>query len=388
MGLHIILIAEGEHTLVDRDMVGVTLTINDTDTSKNEILHILSPYNIKAVIGTDDSTITLAATIAHALGLPHNHPQATTLTQRKDLARQCLNKVAVNVPHFKRINLHQDLAGQIDGLDYPIVLKPLSMSGSRGVIRVNNNQECIAACNRIAAIIADLETPEERAFLLAEDFVPGSEVAVEAILDQGCLSFLAIFDKPEPLDGPYFEETYYITPAKITPEQTTNIQSAIETACQAYGLRHGPIHAEIRINDKGVWIIEIAARTIGGLCARLFEMGTGQSLEEVVLLHALGKYKAATNPKSSLGVLMIPIPEAGVLRRVEGILNAQHVRYVEEVVISVREGYQLTPLPEGDSYLGFIFAKGPSTELVEQALRQAHSKLNIVVAPLWKAVAS
>ncbi|MGR9106944.1 MAG: ATP-grasp domain-containing protein, partial [Gammaproteobacteria bacterium] len=195
---------------------------------------------------------------------------------------------------------------------------------------------------------------------------------------------LAIFDKPDPLDGPYFEETYYICPSRLAEPLRDQVRRRVAEACRAYGLVNGPIHAECRINSEDIWILELAARTIGGLCSRLFRFGVGYSLEEVVLRHAIGLSAEAREMTQAAGVLMIPIPMAGVLRRVEGVTRASAVPYVVEVVIHLREGYELVPLPEGSSYLGFIFAIGPNAQEVEQALRDAHEQLNVVVAPIWK----
>ncbi|MDH5650085.1 MAG: ATP-grasp domain-containing protein, partial [Gammaproteobacteria bacterium] len=214
--------------------------------------------------------------------------------------------------------------------------------------------------------------------------ISGIEVAVEGMLTRGHLEILTIFDKPDPLNGPFFEETYYTSPTRLNEDTQTEIYNTVQAACQAYGLKEGPIHAECRVNDQGIWIIEVAARTIGGLCSRLFQLATGQDLEQVVLAHALGMAVPTCVIEGGSGVLMIPIPGAGILRRVEGTLKAQSTPFIEEVSIDLREGYELVPLPEGASYLGFIFSKAPNPELAEQALRQAHACLNVVIAPLWK----
>jgi len=237
----------------------------------------------------------------------------------------------------------------------------------------------------VQRIIAGLDRREEREAVLIESFIPGAEVAVEGLLRAGQLEVLAIFDKPDPLDGPYFEETYYVTPSRHPRAVQDAVAARVAEACAAYGLREGPVHAECRINERGVWVLEIAARTIGGLCGRLLRFGTGYGLEELVLQHALGRRVATRGADGAAGVLMIPIPQAGILRRVEGVLAASRVPHIEEVVIDVREGYELVPLPEGASYLGFIFARAPSAAEAEAALRAAHAELRIVVAPLWKA---
>jgi biotin carboxylase len=273
-------------------------------------------------------------------------------------------------------------------MHFPCVLKPVALAASRGVIRANNVDELTLAAARIQVLLAraGLREAEERETILVEEFIPGFEVAVEGMLTQGELEILTIFDKPDPLDGPYFEETYYITPSRLEAPVQRALRETISSACAAYGLREGPIHAECRINGEGVWILEVAARTIGGLCGRLLRSSTGLSLEELVLLHAVGERPEINSETGGAGVLMIPIPQAGILRRVEGVLAAGKVPYIEEVVIHVREGYELVPLPEGSSYLGFIFARAPSAAQAEAALRAAHACLRVVVMPLWKGV--
>jgi hypothetical protein len=195
---------------------------------------------------------------------------------------------------------------------------------------------------------------------------------------------LAIFDKPDPLEGPFFEETYYTTPSRRALVEQALIRQRLEAACHAYGLCEGPVHAELRLSEGDAWIMEVASRTIGGDCARLLRFGTGHGLEELVLAQAAGHPLPAVPEQGGAGVLMIPIPRHGILRRVEGVLAARRVRFIEDVEISRREGYELVPLPEGASYLGFIFARAPTPEQAEQALREAHGKLNIVVAPVMK----
>ncbi|MGW8229337.1 MAG: ATP-grasp domain-containing protein, partial [Gammaproteobacteria bacterium] len=226
--------------------------------------------------------------------------------------------------------------------------------------------------------------PDVARLLLVETFIPGAEVAVEGMLTAGKLRVLTVFDKPDPLDGPYFEETYYTTPSRHGPDVLDSLEQTVQAACTTYGLREGPVHAECRLNADGVWLLEVAARTIGGLCGRLLQFGTGYSLEELVLAQAMGKDLPIEIAQQGSGVLMIPIPKAGILKRVEGILAAQRIPYIESVEIQIREGHELVPLPEGSSYLGFIFARAPSAAQAEAALRAAHACLNIVVAPLWK----
>ena len=160
------------------------------------------------------------------------------------------------------------------------------------------------------------------------------------------------------------------------------IVACVTAACRALGLQEGPIHAEVRLDGSAAVILEVAARTIGGDCARLLQFGTGHGLEDLVIAHALGKSLPVEPQEGAAGGLMIPISTAGILRRVEGIGGARAVPFIEDIVISIREGYELVPLPEGGSYLGFIFAHAPTPEQAEAALRQAHEQLRVVVAPL------
>lgn len=337
-----------------------------------------------AVLATDDRTVELASRVAHALGLRHNPVESARISRRKDLARAALARAGVPLPAFRRLDLKEPLAPQIRGIRYPCVVKPLAFSASRGVIRADDAGELLAACERVRPLLQDVADRDEREHLLVEDYLPGFEVALEGMLDQGTLGVLALFDKPDPLEGPFFEETYYVTPSRLSPRLQGIIRRRVEEACRAYGLREGPVHAELRVGADDACILEVAARTIGGQCARLLGLGTGRSLESLVLAQAVRQSAVLQPAAEASGVLMIPIPRAGVLRRVEGVLAARKVPYVEDVEISIREGYELVPLPEGSSYLGFIFSQAPTPELAEAALRQAHACLNVVTAPVWK----
>lgn len=347
--------------------------------------HARQPF--RAVLPTDDTTTEIAAHLARAIGLPHNDAAAVSIARRKDHARARLHEHGVRAPAFRCIDLTQTLPPQAAEVTYPCVLKPLAMSASRGVIRANNAAEFVAACARISKILVrDAASEEERRFVLAENFIPGVEVALEGLLIQGTLTMLALFDKPDPLDGPFFEETYYITPSRHAPAIQDAIRRTVEAACRAYGLREGPVHAECRINENGAWILEVAPRTIGGLCGRLLRFGTGMNLEELVLAHALGLPIDLRQMDQSGGVLMIPVTTRGVLRRIEGTLAAEKIEFIEEVTIQMREGAELVPWPEGSAYLGFIFARAPTPQQAEAALRTAYACLTIITTPLWHGV--
>lgn len=385
LDVDLLVASEGRHSLAGLDAPGLQIDLNDVSATLKAIAIAGQDRPFAGVIGTDDNSIELAVHASIELKLPHNPLSAVRFARRKDLARAQLAAARVPVPRHWCIDLRQALAPQLKEVVYPCVAKPVAMSASRGVIRADDPEQLRQAITRIQNIAATESASEERSLLLVEEFIPGEEVAVEGLLSAGQLEVLAIFDKPEPLNGPYFEESYYITPSRHAAEIQSRIGACIAAACAAYGLREGPIHAECRFNEKGVWVLEVAARTIGGLCGRLLRFGTGYGLEELVLMHALSRRPDARETIGAAGVLMIPIPQSGILRRVEGLLTARQVPYIEEVIIDVREGYELVPLPEGASYLGFIFANAPTAQAAEAALRKAHACLNIVVAPLWKA---
>ncbi len=385
LGLEPVVASGGRHSVVAAYAQGLHLDLADEAAALAAIEAAARERPFAGVVATDDATTELAARAAARLGLPHNPPEAVRLARRKDLARARLAAAGVRVPQHRVLDPGCDAAAQAAALGFPAVVKPVALAGSRGVIRVDDEAALAAAVERVRAILAreDLLEPEARSRLLLERFIPGAEVAVEGMLDRGRLRLLAVFDKPDPLDGPFFEETYYVTPTRHPPEVVEALQALVESACAAYGLREGPVHAECRINAGGVWLIELAARTIGGLCARLLGAGTGHGLEELVLAWATGRRPVPAAPAGAAGVLMIPIPAAGVFKRVEGILEALRVPGIEDIDIQVREGHTLVPLPEGSSYLGFIFARGDDPAAVEAALREAHARLRIVVAPLW-----
>ena len=384
-GVGVLVASEGKFSLVGEIASGLHV-----DLSAPDALDILleasrvRPFN--GVVATDDSTVELGSCIAQALGLPHNEPQAARVSRYKDLSRQALADAGVPVPGFHVISLSADIADQCAGIRFPCVAKPLSLSGSRGVIRADNLEQLQSACVRIHDIITreGISDAWIRSHVLVEDYVSGPEVALEGLLYQGELEVLAIFDKPDPLEGPFFEETHYVTPSRHDPTLQQQIIQAVKAACAGMGLHEGAVHAEVRLAETGCVIIEVASRTIGGECARLLAFGAGHSLEDLVIAHAVGRPLAIESATGAAGVLMIPIRESGILRRIEGITAARAVPGIDDILISIRDGYELVPLPEGSSYLGFMFANAPTPERVEEALRTAHSKLKIAVAPLMR----
>jgi len=385
LGVDITVASAGEHSIISVINKGLHIDFSDQQQALADILAASVKTPFQAVLGTDDISVALAASVASALGLAHNPPESASIARRKDHARACLQAAGVAVPQFQRIELNESIPAQLESLSYPCVLKPLAMSGSRGVIRVDDSEAAQLAINRIMTILREVEVADEADAILAESFIEGREVAYEGLLSGGKLTTLALFDKPDPLNGPYFEETYYISPSRLPELLQQQIKQTVSDACQAYGLQQGPVHAECRIDkDNKVWVLEVAARTIGGECARLVELVTGQALEKIVLAQLLDITLPTIEFQGGAGVLMIPIPEAGILRRVEGISAARAVPGIKELLISVRDGHELVPLPEGSSYLGFIYAVADSAAQAELALREAHGLLKIVTAPIFK----
>ena len=363
-----------------------SLVINFTEPEKatEEIVAFAQTHPIDAIVGVDDDTTVLVSMASKALSLPHNSVGAARTTRSKYQMRKVLAAAGVPSPYFKLILINANPMTIANRINFPCVLKPLSLSASRGVIRANNSEEFVKAFRRIVSILSAPDVKARKDAIskqvLIEDFMPGVEVALEGILIQGRLKVLAIFDKPDPLDGPFFEETLYVTPSRLPIRIQEDIVSCTTQTAKALGLREGPIHAELRVNDDGVWIIEIAARSIGGLCARTLRFGTGISLEELIIRHALGMdVESLQREQQPAGVMMIPIPRAGVLREVRGKADAEQISGIEEVTISVPIGQKVLPLPEGASYLGFIFARGDTPENVEISLREAHHRLEFVI---------
>jgi len=328
----------------------------------------------QGVIAVGDRPLLLAALAAQKLGVPFHSPESIAKSQNKHLAREAFRAAGLLVPRYERRAI--EAANKVSG-PYPVVLKPLALSGSRGVIRANNDEEFRAAWARIAKLLESGEIRERREeadrFIQVETYIPGREFAVEGILREGQLQVLAIFDKPEPLEGPFFEETIYVTPSQESPETQARIVEAIERAVAAVGLSDGPLHGECRVNDSGVWVLEVAGRPIGGLCARALTFDGGKPLEEILLQAAPGEAPEARLDDGASGVMMIPVPGAGILERVDGIDQASRFA---EVMITAKEGERLVPLPEGNSYPGFLFARGTAPASVTAALRQAHGRLN------------
>jgi biotin carboxylase len=371
---------------------GRSLQVDFVDTARavDQIAVYAGRYPLAAIVGVDEGTTTIAALASDRLGLPHNPVATVAATADKHRFHQVLTKAGLAQPMIRLFSVDDNplvAARQINA--YPVVLKPLALSGSRGVIRADDAEGLARAFDRVRTILA--ETDEATGLraaphILVEDYLPGGEVALEGLLIGGRLHVLALFDKPDPMEGPTFEETILITPSRL-PEATQRlVVERTEMAIQALGLMDGPVHAELRLTEaQGPVPLEIAARSIGGLCARVLRFGAGVSLEELIIQHALGRHPASLQREATpVGVMMLPVPCAGRLQEVRGQAEARTVPAIVDLQITIAPGTYVRPLPEGDRYLGFLFAKAATADEVEAALRcaYAHLKLRIDTGPV------
>jgi biotin carboxylase len=362
--------------------VPLGLDFHNPEASVRTIIDAHREHPLAAILSVDDSASELAASACAALHLPHNSPQAAEAARDKLLMRTLMARGGAPCPHFRPFPLSEDAQRIAEQVSYPCVLKPLRLSGSRGVIRANNPRECIAAFVRLKRLLLSEGYAEGETSILVEDFIPGFEVALEGLLTDGQLRVLALFDKPDPLDGPFFEETLYITPSRLPERTRREIARCTSVASASLGLRSGPVHAELRVNERGPWMLELAGRSIGGLCSTVLEFGSGICLEELILRHAMGEdVSGVERGDQAAGVMMIPIPAAGVLKGIHGVEEARRVPLITGIEVTAKLHYPLVPLPEGASYLGFIFARGQTPALVEEALRQAHRLLHFEIRP-------
>lgn len=365
----------------------VPLHFEKPQDAAKEIVQRFASNPPDAILALGDRPTPTAAYAARALGIAGNAPEAVERCRSKLMQRETLRAAGLPVPEFLSFTLNESVENIVEQVKFPCVLKPLSLAASQGVIRADTEKQFRAALSRIQSLLQSPEIQVTREpgldRLLVEEYIPGREVAIEGLLDQGNLRILAIFDKPDPLEGPYFEETIYVTPSRLPSERQATLRDCAARAVHALGLTHGPVHAEFRINEQGPWILEIGARPIGGLCSRALRFGPQRiSLEELLLCHALGL--GGTNverePDAS-GVMMIPVPRSGIFERVEGLEEAGRVPNVTEIRITARLKDYVAAWPEGSSYLGFIFARAGTPDEVEAALRVAHAELFFEFSP-------
>ncbi|HKZ69018.1 MAG TPA: ATP-grasp domain-containing protein [Anaerolineales bacterium] len=387
----------------------------DVEKSARAIATYAESNPVGAILSADDSATVLAARASQRLGLRHNSPEAAEAARDKYTMRQFFERAGIPSPKFRLYSLNSDPEDVVDDLGtlintdetqinadrfdsinqrksasnprnqrsdpnsplaYPVVLKPRRLSGSRGVIRADDPIQFMAAYNRLRPILEKTGADD----FLVEEFIPGVEVALEGMLDNGVLKVLALFDKPDPLDGPYFEETIYVTPSRLPETTQQAIIDCAARAAAALGLRNGPVHAELRVNESGPVMVELAGRSIGGLCSRTLQFGTEMSLEELILRQTFGlEIESAQREGQAGGVMMIPIPRGGTFLGCDGVEEAKAVPGIESIEITAKVNYPILPLPEGESYLGFIFARGTTPEEVEAVLRESHRQLRFEI---------
>ena len=352
-----------------------------------EIAREMSGNPPQAILALGDRPTATAAYASQILGIRANSPEAVENCRNKARQRQTLAKAGVRVPNFVPFGISDEVSSILPRVKFPCVVKPTVLAASQGVIRANDAAELENAVARIRALLASPEIQVLRETgldeLLAESYVPGREVAIEGLLDEGRLRVLTIFDKPDPLEGPYFEETIYVTPSRLPAKTQRELEECAARSVAALGLVTGPVHAEFRVNEEGPWVLEVAPRPIGGLCSRALRFGAERiSLEELLVRHALGLGGSdAVREDDASGVMMIPVPRSGIFEGVDGVEDAEKVSGVDEIRITVRLRDYVAAWPDGASYLGFIFARGNSPAEVEASLRAAHAKMRFKFSP-------
>jgi hypothetical protein len=390
LGVQLVYVTDRCHQLEDPwGDRAIAVHFENPEVATYTVMEAVRGENVDGILALGDRPAAAAAYAARGLGLRYNHPAAVEACRNKLRMREVFRDTGLRVPWFRDLPINPAPEPALLGIQFPCVLKPLSLSASQGVVRANNREEFLAAAARIRRL---LESPEIRSTrepnldrIIVEGYIPGREVAVEGLLTDGNLRVLAIFDKPDPLEGPYFEESIYVTPSRHPESEQRAIEQCARDAARALGLSHGPIHAEFRINEDEIWPLEIAPRPIGGLCARALRFVSSSEekavgLEELLLRHAL-ELPGTDWPRESLssGVMMIPVPKSGVLESVAGEEAARAVPGISDLLMTARLRDYIAAWPEGSSYLGFLFARGNRPEEVEQAIRQAHEKLAFTI---------
>jgi biotin carboxylase len=392
LGVQLVYVTDRCHQLEDPwGDQAVAVHFESPETAAYVVMEALRGQDVSGILALGDRPAAAAAYAARGLGICYNHPAAVEACRSKLRMKEVFRDAGLNVPWFRKLPIDPIPEPVLLGVSYPCVLKPISLSASQGVVRANNRGEFLAAAARIRRLLQSpeiLATREQNlGQMLVEGYIPGREVAIEGLLTDGALSILAIFDKPDPLEGPYFEETIYVTPSRLPESVQRAIEKCAKDAVRALGLSRGPIHAEFRINEDGVWPLEVAPRPIGGLCARSLRFSFDAvdepiGLEELLVRHALEipGWNTPREPSSS-GVMMIPVPKSGIFEAVSGEEAARSVPGITGLAITARLHDAIAAWPDGSSYLGFLFAKGNTPERVEQALREAHKKLSFSITP-------
>lgn len=401
LGVELIFVTDRCHQLEDPwGDRAIPVHFESPDAAAYAVMQAVRGQGVGGILTLGDRPAVAAAYAARGLGVCYNHPAAVEACRSKLRMREVFRDAGLRVPWFRAVSLSPIPEPALSGISYPCVLKPLSLSASQGVVRANSREEFLSAAARLRRLLGSPEIQATREphleQILVEGYIPGREVAVEGLLTEGQLRVLAVFDKPDPLEGPYFEETIYVTPSRLSAAEQSAIERCAADAARALGLSHGPMHAEFRINDEGIWPLEVAPRPIGGLCAHALRFALNArtqsdgapsdaaliGLEELLLRHALN-FPGSDSPREAAasGVMMIPVPKSGVLERVEGESAARAVSGVTSLEITARLHDYLAAWPDGSTYLGFIFARAEKPQEVEESLRKAHAKLCFELTP-------
>jgi len=357
----------------------MSVAFDQPDVALPQVLQALD-RPVAAVLAADDHGLALAARLRAALGLPGNQPEAVATLVDKLRFRQLQQAIGLSHPAFASVAADDLEAAAAPG--FPLVVKARRLTGSRGVLRADDIGQLAQALQQVQRIQSRAQRNADE--LLVEAFIPGVEVALDGVLEQGRLRVLAVFDKPDPLDGPAFEETLLVTPSRLPAAMQNELARAVEQACVSAGVSEGVIHAEARINESGVWLLEIAPRGIGGLCGRVLDTTLGMGSAEIVLRHALGLPLPEQQRDTAAGVMMIPIPANGIFHGVDGLDAARAVTDISGIEITAHPGQLVAPPPEGSGYLGFIFSHAATPADAEAALRTAHATLMLNIQPLLR----
>jgi biotin carboxylase len=392
LGARLIYVTDRCHQLEDPwGDQAIAVHFESPEAAAYAVMEAFRSQDVAGILALGDRPAAAAAYAGRGLGIHYNHPAAVEACRSKLRMKEVFRDAGLCVPWFRSLPIDPMPEPLLLNISYPCVFKPLSLSASQGVVRADNREEFLGAAARVRRL---LKSPEILATrepnldqMLVEGYIPGREVAVEGLLNDGVLRILAIFDKPDPLEGPYFEETIYVTPSRLPESVRRAIEKCATDAVRALGLSHGPVHAEFRISEDGVWPLEVAPRPIGGLCARALRFSfEGESepigLEELLLRHAL-ELLGWNSPRERIasGVMMIPVPKSGILEAISGEEAARSIPGITELTITARLHDAIAAWPDGSSYLGFLFARGDTPEKVEQSLREAHGKLSFTITP-------
>jgi biotin carboxylase len=380
LGLELVIGSDGALPLSDRLVVRVDP--DNLAASVDRLVARCGPVN--AVVAVDTPMLLLAAATAARMGLPHNPVDAVLASTDKATQRHRWATAGVAQPAFRVVRAGASPAALRDAaaqVGFPCVVKAVSLSGSQGVLRVDDGAGAVAAAERTRQILDGAGRPADEP-LLVEEYVPGWELSIDGLLTNGELTVTAVFDKPDTPDGPTFEETVLVTPSRLPQPILSSALGTAELAAAALGLRYGPIHAELRLaarRGQRPTMLELAARSIGGLCSRALRFLDGASLEQLVLANALGARVTPHRLTGAAGVLMLPVEGAGVLQAVHGRADAAAVPGITGLSMTTPVGQTVSSLPEGDRYLGFLFAEGATHLEVEETLRAARRRLHVVI---------